>query len=158
MTALYTWENGYSDSKDFSGHTGRIQVVGRQWILLEYLELDAATFLQSYIRQWLVYRRKANVMMWYRHNESGTRNIFSFVLSKIVKLCWFYRYTTQQYRYRNTIKWAKHMQRISKMQENIQRLHRQALIIQCAFRIYLAKEIYEELEQTAAITKEWNVF
>ena len=141
----------------FRGTQGRIQAVGRAMDIARInLELDAATFLQSYIRQWLVYRRKSNVMMWYRHNESGTRKIFSFVLSKIVKLQAFYRYTTQQYKYRNTIIWAKHMQRISRgvaTRKYIQHLHGQALIIQCAFRIYIAKEIYEELEQTAAIAE-----
>ena len=139
----------------FRGVQGRIQAIGRAMDVARIrLELDASTFLQSYIRQWLAYRRKRNIMLWYRHEENGTKKIFKFVIATVVKIQAFYRRVIQQYKYKSTLIWVNELQRKTRgafARMRIANLNAKALIIQCAFRIYLAKDIYDELQQTAAI-------
>ena len=151
----YLGECAIQIQRIFRGTMGRVQAMGRAMdnarILLEY---DAAMFLQSYIRMWLVKDVTRKQMQWYRHNENGFLRIRDFVNLRTTEIQTFYRKFTKVFWYKNARKWVMLLQkrvrgvfgrmRVAKMQAS-------ALIIQCAVRIYFAKIVFSEVEEKISV-------
>ena len=143
---VYLGQSAIQIQRIFRGTWGRVQAVGRAMDNARIeLERDAATFLQSYIRRWIVRKIRVKQMIWYRHRLRGSNLIRIFVLRNSTIIQSFSRKRFAMYWYKNTLRWILHTQRIARGVAGRKRLalmQSSALVLQCAVRTMFAKIVF----------------